>query len=255
MKNTAANSAFTALSLKLIGVVLIVSFLLDSLILLIPPQLQSTAWQVTTVSRIVDTGVIALVGIAFLLLGYFVESNANSSTPLFDLRPIALWIAAILGAVFIVFIPLYLNSLRLETNRQLAQIEQQVTQAEAQIQNQSQTQAEQLRQILQNPDQVEQLNQRIDQAIASGQLNPQQLERAQATKDRFQTLIDDPQAADSLITQNIEAAETRLGQRKGASEARIKSESLKRGIQTGISSLLLAICYMAVSWTGLRRLG
>ena len=252
--NNSAVSAYTALCLKFVGVILIVSSLLDYLVLLFPFRADNAAWQVNVVARIVDAGIIPMVGIALLLVAYWLESvvSGGKSTG-FDLRPIALWLAAILGAVFLISTPFYGITLSKETAKEVAQIEERGEQAASQIQ----TQSDRLNQALANPDQLKQQIQQIDQVISSGEfqgrrLNEQNLQQAQAQKELFETFVNDPDAAKERVAQRIEQLETRVGSQKEDAISNIKTNATKSMLKTCLSSFLLTIGYMAISWTGLR---
>lgn len=252
--NNSAVSAYTALCLKFVGVILIVSSLLDYLVLLFPFQADNATWQANVVARIVDAGIIPMMGIALLLLAYWLESvvSGGKSTG-FDLRPISLWLAAILGAVFLLCIPFYGMKVSQETSKQIAQVEERGEQAATQIQSQS----DRLNQALANPNQLKQQIQQIDQVISSGefqgrQLNEQNLQQAQAQKELFENFINDPDAAKERVAQRIEQLETQVGSRKEDAIGNIKTNATKSMLKTCLSSFLLTIGYMAISWTGLR---
>ncbi|MGL6139751.1 MAG: HpsJ family protein, partial [Planktothrix sp.] len=57
--------------------------------------------------------------------------------------------------------------------------------------------------------------------------------------------------ADNLPTQ----LSTQIRDRKQELETQAKTQSLKSSLRTGISSLLLAIGYITLGWTGLKGLG
>ena len=105
-------SAFTSLTLKLIGVIFVLSSMLDYLTILIPPNLQSQSWKIGAVAGIVDRGVVPLVGIAFILVGYFIDGLANT-TPLkksgFNLKFPVYILSALLGLMFLLAVPFHLS--------------------------------------------------------------------------------------------------------------------------------------------------
>ena len=248
--NNSAASAYTSLCLKVVGVILIVSSILDYAVLLIPFQIDNSGWQINVVRNIVDTGIIPMVGIALLLIAYWVEAVANGGKPVsFDLRPIALWLAAILGALFLIFIPFYGIKVSQVTGEQLTDLEQRGEQAASQIQ----TQSDRLNQVLANPDQLKEQIQRIDQALQSGRVpNEQARQQAEQQKQLFQSFIDDPEAAQETVTQRITQLETQVGSQKDEAVGRIKTEATKTMLKTCLSSFFLTIGYIAIGWSGLR---
>ncbi|MEL6456471.1 MAG: HpsJ family protein, partial [Cyanobacteria bacterium J06623_5] len=98
--------------------------------------------------------------------------------------------------------------------------------------------------LLENEDQLQ-------AAIESGSLDQAQVEQI----ERFRT---NPQELDSFLTSQISEAQTqlqtRIGEQKKDATARLKSEALKATIRVTLSSLLLALGYTFIGWSGLRRL-
>ena len=64
------KSPLAAIALKLVGLVTIISALLDYLILVIPPDFANPQWQLATTTQLVDRGIVPLVGIALILTGF-----------------------------------------------------------------------------------------------------------------------------------------------------------------------------------------
>ncbi len=169
-------SSFTSLCLKTIGGILILTSLLDYLTLAIPFQPSDAQWQITLTSQIVDRGIVPMVGIAFIVLSYWVESNLSkaSTNQGFDLRLPAFGLSLLLGVVFFLLVPLHLNNLRFISAQNLAQIDASTVEA--------QTLISQRYEQLKNPQNIQLITRRIsdiDQALNSGKIegttiNPQQ---------------------------------------------------------------------------------
>jgi hypothetical protein len=94
--------AFTSLALKLIGIIFILSSLLDYVTLAFPLNWESAQWQIGLVTSIVDRGVVPLVGMGFILVGYVIDGLTDAN-PLkksgFDLKFPVYILAAVLGLV------------------------------------------------------------------------------------------------------------------------------------------------------------
>ena len=72
----ATNSSPSApFVLRLVGIILILLSLIDYLTLLLPPNFADKAWFADVTSRIVDRGIIPLVGMGFLFAGAFLETG------------------------------------------------------------------------------------------------------------------------------------------------------------------------------------
>lgn len=243
--NNPAFSAFSSLALKAVGAILIVSSILDYLVLIVPPQITNKGWQVAVVNNIVDRGIIPMVGIAFLVVGYWIgESlgNGNRSVSVTDLRFWSFIFACFLGLMFLLFIPLHLSNLRYQMRQATERIQQSSTAAEQQIQ----TQFDQITELLGNEERIQQ----IDQAIASGQLSGAQLDQWTTIRAQIDELQGDPSALET----RLEAANTELQQRRKEAEQNTKTGVFKSGIKTGVSSLLLAIGYSVIGAMGFRGL-
>ncbi|MGK7952366.1 MAG: HpsJ family protein [Xenococcaceae cyanobacterium] len=260
MNTSTTMSPFTTLALKLIGVILILSSILDYITLAIPFEPLDAQWQISFTGQIVDRGIVPLVGIAFMLVGYWIEASLSSPGKKlsFDLRLPVFILASLMGLIFLLLVPLHLNNLRQAQTDVISQINQNAGEAE----NRIRTQFEQLNNLSQDPQRLEELNNRIreiDTAINSGQvqgqrLNPEQLQNLNQTKqqlENFRQLAQNPEALEARLNE----LQTQLGDRKRERENRAKTEAFKQGIRTGLSSLMLAVGYIAIGWLGLKNMG
>lgn len=254
-------SSLTARTLKIVGMLMIVSSLLDFVVLAIPFNVTARAWQMAITSQLVDRGIVPMVGIALLLTGSWVDMNAGSgksaAKPLLDIKVWAVGLACFLGLVYLLLFPIHLLNTRAERQNALAQINQQATQAETQLEQQVGSDAfkqevsrrqsalkSQLSGLLGNEEQ-------LNQALNSGQV-PDQL------KTVLEQSKNNPQALDQFLNEQAQQLPTQLlGQirtQKQQLEEQAKAKTLKSSLQTGISSLLLAIGYTAIGWTGIKNL-
>ncbi len=155
------NSTLTVLCVKLFGVVFILSSLLDYLTLLIPLNFKDPQWQLGLVTSLVDRGIVPMVGVAMIMVGYWIESVINANNPKnsssgFDLRLPTFVLSAILGLMFLLIVPIHLNNLNQAKSEALTQIEKGASQGKEQIQGF----LRQVNSLSQNP---EILNQQIEQ--------------------------------------------------------------------------------------------
>ncbi|MEA5535342.1 HpsJ family protein [Crocosphaera sp. XPORK-15E] len=251
--------AFTSLALKLIGVIFILSSLLDYVTLAVPLQWESQQWQIGLVTSVVDRGVVPLVGIGFILVGYWIDSLADAS-PMkksgFDLRFPIFILSAVLGLVFLLMVPLHLNNLNVAKTNALEQIQQGAGQGAQQIQN-FLTQVDALSKNPQRLNgQLQQLNQAIETGQVQGQqLNAQQLEAARQQRDQLQGLRDlakNPAEYKKRTDELKKQLETQLVTRRKQAEDQAKTQALKQSLRIGLSSLMLAIVYFVIGVFGLR---
>ncbi|MGL5804311.1 MAG: HpsJ family protein [Xenococcaceae cyanobacterium] len=256
------TSQFTSLCLKLASVVLIISSILDYITLIFPFKFPDRAWQITVAGQLVDRGVVPLVGIVFLVLAYWIDNNTERVNPAkkssFDLRFPAFILASSLGLIFLLIVPLHLSNLIQINSAKLTQIQQGADQAESQIK----AQFEKLSQLANDPQSLQKLDAQIQDrttAIGSGQLqgkplNPSEIQQLEAEKKQLQSvreLSKNPKA----LKERLNEIQTQLRGEKLEQENNEKSKVIREGIRTLLSSLLLAIGYIAMGWIGLKNLG
>jgi hypothetical protein len=246
-----------ALILKLIGVICIVSFLIDALTLLFPFNPTDRGWQINLTTQLVERGIIPLVGMAFLFAGAWIDSVADASgkgSPIWQIVNLAaLVLAGILGLVYLLIAPLHVNNVRLQSNTAIERVEQQAKQAETQLTSPAfQTQVEQRRTQLRS--QIGELlkdEQRFNEALQNQQV-PQQV------KDILQESKGNPQALDNFLNQQAKNFSnqtlSQIRERRLEVEGQAKTAALKSQIQIGISSFLLALGFFVTAGTGLRGL-
>lgn len=267
MKSTSVYTPFTALALKLVGVIMIVSSLLDYISLAIPPKIDSgdafREWQWVTTTQVVNQGIVPLVGIALLVVGYWVANSMGASSreqksPVAQVRFWAFIVSSILGLIFLLLVLLHTSNTLWRSSQNFKKIEAQATQLETQLDQQSQQIGTVLQQ-LKDPEkrtQAEQELKQIEEAIEKGQVPEAQLPQVQAQAQIVKNLLEaskqNPDTApDEFKDKNLNKI---LTQKKEA-ESQVKSQVWKPGIKTIINSLLLAIGYVAIGWMGLRSLG
>jgi flagellar biosynthesis GTPase FlhF len=263
--NSRQFSSVAARTLKVVGIILILSALLDCIVLSLPGETSdmiNRGWQLAAATQIVDRGIIPLIGIALLLTGFWVDSSTGVSIERrnvwLDLRFWALLISSLLGLIYLLLVPVHLNNTRLELKETLVQVEREAGQAEGQLEaqmksEQFKTQIEQLKS--QRRSQIAALLQdegKMAEALKSPEV-PKEL------KAVLQESKKDPKALDKFLEQQAQElpnqARNEIRTRKQQKEKELRTRSRNSSLQTGISSLLLAIGYITVGWTGLRSMG
>lgn len=241
-------SPLAAIALKVAGAIAILSALLDFLILLIPPNLTNTQWQLATTTQLVDRGIVPMIGMALLLSGFWLEASvgrvAQRKSLATDLRFWVCGLASLLGLAYLLLILLHLNAVRLSSQQALAQVSTEAGEAATQLQQRLSTelsqQQTQLGAVLQNED-------LLTQAIQSGQLPPD-----------IGQYRDDPEGLTEFLQQRADQAqqqiETEIGTRRAQAERQVRVEAWRSGVRVSLISLLLAAGYSIIGWLGLRRL-
>jgi len=267
-RSTAPNNI--SLSLKLVGIICIVSFFLDFLFLVIPFQPTDKLWQINLCRNLVDRGIVPMVGMAAMLTAYWFDNIDEGSRPSpFNLKLPTFMIASLLGLIFLLIFPLHLNNVNQVKIQTLTRIGQEADQLENQVKNQLaqvQTQLgnDQVKAAVekQRTELKQQLSTQLGELVKDEQkynqaLNNNQLPAAQ--KDLLKQYKTNPKALDDFISQQTDPqqlANQRITQIRSQKEQELKktSDDAIKELRTGLSSLLLAIGYIIIGWTGLRSM-
>ncbi|MDB9511389.1 HpsJ family protein [Kamptonema animale CS-326] len=263
--NSRQISSMAARTLKVVGIILILSAVFDCLILSIPSESSdflTRGWQIALTTQVVDRGILPMTGIALLFTGFWVDSSSGIvQEPRnigLDLRFWVILFSSLVGLFYLLVVPVHLNNTRLEVTESLAQIDREATAAENQLNaqlssDQFKTQIEQLKS--QRRSQITSVlgdEQKLQEVLQNPQTPPELkklLQEAKSNPKALETFLD--QQAQSLPTQAIKEITTRKQQK----EKEIRTRSRNSSLQTGINSLLLAIGYITIGWTGLRSMG
>jgi hypothetical protein len=243
------SSFLTPLALKTAGAVLILSSLIDLVFMLVfPPEnlvLEGGRWWLYATSQLVDRGLLPLVGIAFMVTGDWIkivstEDGGNRGT----VSRIAIYVlASLLGLIFVLIIPFQLNATNDFKAQELKKIETEVAQIEKGIKNN-------LNQInAQSKDKIKEQITAIEKELKGGQIPPERLTNLQITKSKLELLLNDPKKFAAESEQNLQ----QLQKQKQKVEAQAGERMLKTGVRTSLASVLLAIAYITIGWSGLRR--
>jgi len=288
-QTTPSNTSFL---LKFIGIICILSFVLNFLFLLLPLQLTDKLWQINLSRTLVEQGIEPMLGLGAILTAYWldrVDETRRSSSRL--KLPIFL-LSSLLGLIFLLIFPLHLSNVNQVKNQALTRINQESEQLESQIKNQlTQEQTEinnQLAQVQnqfgneqikaavekQRPVLKQQLSAQLNELIKDDKkynqaLNNKDLPEAQKNllkqyKSNPQALDDfisqqtDPQQLAALATQRItkitQEANQKITQLRTQKAQQLKKtqEDAWKELRIGISSILLSIGYIVIGWTGLK---
>lgn len=253
-------SSFASLVLTFAGIILVLAFLLDCVLLFFPSDqpnqlssLEGIRWQVNLISQIVDRGIVPLMGLVLIVTGLWIDSIFGSAQakakPRQNLAMASFIFASLLGLVFLLFAPLHASNAYRTHQKTLEQLKQEAGQAENQLNTQLETR------IGQERAQVEALlnnEQLLQQAINSGQLPPQQAQL-------FKQFKANPKALDDFIGKRAaelrNQLQTEVRTKQVQTEQQSRVQYLRSGLRISILSLLLAIGYITIGWTGLKNIG
>lgn len=254
--------AFTALTLKLFGVIFVLIALLDFFSLIFPLQMADPQWQLTTITGIVDRGIVPMLGMGLISLGYLVDTMAKTAgtSPKggFDLRMPIYILAIALGLVFLLLIPVHLTNVNQIKTAELARLESQIGQGQEQVEGA----LRQFDALSQNPEALEQQIKEGEQLLAAGQVNGNPLNQEQLANIERQVnelkglreMSKDPAALKAKMEEIKTNLENQVTEQRQKVESQASNQALKQGLRVGLSSLMLSIGFAAFGALGLRNL-
>jgi hypothetical protein len=227
----------TSLVLPLVGVVLVLTFVFDFAVRLFGLDFAKPDVQLNLLNEMIDRGVIPLIGLAFVSAGFWLNNALNYSaepkeTPTSPLKNPQFWnfvFASLLGLLFLILVPVHFSASGQIVNAAMTRADQQ----EAQMKFGIQQEQAQIQQVLASG--------QIDQLIQQKNIQPEQLALLQELKK-------DPKAADKKAAQRLSEMKT---QKQQALDQVSKEVSINRW-RAEIRSILLALGFVAIGWTGLR---
>lgn len=251
-------------TLKVAGLVCILSFFLDFVILLFPFQPTERGWQISLATALVDRGIVPLVGLGMLFAAYWADSMVEDDRSGFDLRMPAMVISCVLGLMFLLIFPLHLNNVRQASAQTIEDIGKQAEQEENQLNSQ-------LNQFLGNAELKAALEQRkaaakkeLTDIINNEAVYKQRLEDPNVpaqTKELLKRFKQNPAEIDKFLDEQanpqLQAAQQKrqIREQRERREKAAQDQAFKSGLRIGVSSLSLAIGYIIIGWTGLRSMG
>lgn len=254
------STAFTSFCLKIVGGVILISSLFDFAFLLIPLEWQKPEWQITFTNQIVDRGIVPMVGMAFLIVGWWLMDNVPNTDAKASgaIRLPVFFIASFLGLVFLLLVPLHLGNISKASDTALSKISEQAGQQEQKIQ----AFIQQINDVARNPQQLDGNIKGLTQVIETGQfqgrrLTEQELQSARSQRDQFQQLLDlskKPTELKQRLDKLKGELQTKLGELRTEQEKAAKTIATKQILRTGVSSLMLAIGYIVIGGLGLKTM-
>lgn len=258
--NSRQLSSLVSLTFKTAGIIMILAAIIDLIVLLILFDSGNIGeWLLSFVTQMVDRGIVPLLGVALIIAGSWVDSLAsNAPQPGASWRSLQFWaliFASILAAFYMLLTVVHINNVFSLRNERLNEIAERAAQAEQELETRIDAEVnqrrEQIQQLMGN-EQVQQLlsNEELrQQAIAQGAISAEDVEQLQ----RFQ---DDPENfLQELETRASEAQtqqQTEIGVRREEAQQEATTNATRSLFRIGLSSVLLALGYGIIGWTGLR---
>ncbi|MDY6802742.1 MAG: HpsJ family protein [Cyanobacteriota bacterium] len=241
--NTNPIPSQAAQFLKLAGLVLILFALLNYILLLFPFNLGDVEWRLRFTTQLVDRGILPILGIALMFTAYGFEDilGISKAQPKIGWNTLKFWVYLIslfLGIIFLLLIPLHVTSAIAGSNLAIERVNQDAADAKEQLDERLEQQQAQIADLLAS-------NQRVEDFTGGVELTEEQSETLDKFKNDPEALKVQTTAIRSRLTEQIEA-------RRQQAQQRSQNGAFKSIVRTGISSLLLASCYLTIGWSGFR---
>lgn len=243
-----STQPYNALILKAVGVILMLGTLVDYVVLAVPPNFLDSEWLVNLISEWVSRGAVPLLGLGLLFFGVWLErgsSDANTGSK--GLPGAAFIFSALFGLLFLVLAPLYFNSSRLTSAAQTRQINQEAAQAEQQLNSLLEQQRERVNSIISNEDQLAQLQQQLN-SLDLPEDQQAQLKQIKSTLDKVKS---DPKALDQEVAKARTQGLNQIKEKQTEALNQLQAEMRRDRIHITLSSLIFAVGYFVIAWTGL----
>ncbi|NJO39289.1 MAG: hypothetical protein HC769_00230 [Cyanobacteria bacterium CRU_2_1] len=255
---------FTALILKLAGIILILGTLVDFIFLTLPPNFLNNEWLSSWITECVGRGTIPMIGIALILFGVWVERSIGTDSASQKIGRGwllgSLILAGILGLLFLLSAPIYFNSSRLASAAASRRINEEATQAEQALNSQLEAlnsqlevQRAQVSALLSSPEQLAQLQEQLQNA----ELPAEQQQFLQEVQKTLQEVQANPGALDQKIEEarqegltQIQQEQAQVQQEREQAQAALTAQMRQSRLRVTTGSLLLAVGYLAIAGSG-----
>ncbi len=229
----------TSLVLPLVGIVLILTFVFDFTVRLFGLDFSKPDLLLNLLNELIDRGVIPLIGLALVSAGFWfnkaltrpsIDPASPAASPLGSPQFWTFVFASLLGLLFLLLVPIHFSTSGQTVNAAITRADQQEAQMKFDIQ---------------------QKQQNINQVLASGQLDQLIQQKNLPAQDLalLQELKKDPKAFDKQAAQGLSEM---TAKKKQALDQVNKEISIMRW-RAEVRSILLALGFVAIGWTGLRE--
>jgi hypothetical protein len=235
-------SGRSAVILKLSGQSLIAITLLNYVMLLIPPRLAEATWWFTLSTQVIEQGIIPLLGMGIFFVGIAIEllggTAGQENTWISKTEPWIYRLALLLGILFVLLAPVHGLAAIVRNQASVTQLDERLAQQNKQVEFQLDRQRELYTAVLDGDATLEDLV--GDEPLSDGQM------------EVLNKIKSDPQALD----RQLEAAQIAINEsvQKRAAEARKEAKLgvWKSILRLGLTSWMLAGCYLNVAWIGIK---
>ncbi|MGD1809128.1 HpsJ family protein [Dapis sp. BLCC M126] len=239
--NISPVPALAAKFLKLSGIIVILFTIINSVLLLFPLNFGDIDWRLSFTTQIIERGILPILGIALMFCGYAFEEIVGIASPEAKVswNSLKFWIyllSLFLGIMFLLLIPLHISTEVARSNQNLEKLNEEAVIAQKQLEERLGERQSSLASLLKN-------NQRLEEYISQEQLTKEQLSELEKFKNN-------PTALKVRTEEIREELTKQLEKNKQKAQQSAQLTAVKSSVRIGLTSLLLASCYLTIGWSG-----
>lgn len=229
-----------------VGIVIALAALVDFTVLFFPPDVASTEWRLNFMTQVVDRGIIPLMGFTLILLGFWIQAAKGAKPRLRKpLLTIIFLASAILGFLYLGFCLFHLSDANQAKFEAIQRLEQEASQAEAQLDNRLSQEVNLINTLLGNEEELQQLQER--------ELTTEQQDQLNQVIDQLELFKSDPQALRERTAETRDQAISRIRQQKEEAQTAVRHNFRRSAVRIPLSSLMLTIGYLLLSILGFQQ--
>mgnify|MGYP001793133046 CR=1 FL=1 len=239
-----ANKLFgrSAAILKLLGLSTIAITLLNYVMLLVPPSLTEPQWWLSLTTQVIEQGILPLFGLGIFFAGIAIETLSNISEKqggwIVKTETWSYRLAFALGLVFVLLGPIHAVTTIVNNQVSVAALEERLAAQDEQVKFQLERQRE------------------LYTALLDGEASLEDLVGDEPLSESQMVVLDkikgDPDALDRQLEAAQIALREEMQERASGARSRSKLAVWKSILRLGLTSWMLAGCYLNVAWIGLR---
>ncbi|NET43715.1 HpsJ family protein [Okeania sp. SIO2B3] len=241
--NISPVPALAAKFLKLSGIIMVLFAIINSMLLLFPFNLGDIEWRLNFTTQIIERGILPILGIALMFCGYGFEEILGIAPPQAKVSwsNLKFWIYLLsffCGIMFLLLIPLHISTAVAQSNQNVEKLNEDAVIAQKQLEERLGQRESSLASLLKN-------NQKLEEYISQEQLSKEQLAELEKFKNNPDALKVRTEEIRTQLTKQLE-------QNKQKAQQSSQLTAVKSSVRIGLTSLLLASCYLTIGWSGFK---
>ncbi|NEQ76841.1 MAG: hypothetical protein F6K23_29745 [Okeania sp. SIO2C9] len=229
--------------MKLAGIILVLFTIINYVLLLFTIKIGDTDWSLNFTTTIVEEGIVPILGIALMFCAYGFEEilGLAPTQPKLSWNSLKFWVYLLsffLGIIFLLIIPLHISNTLAVSNEAVEAANQTAKEEKEILEQRLDQQQNVIGDMLRD-------RQKLEAFTRKRQLSEEQIDNLEKFKNNPNAFKVKVEEVRSNLTQQIERKQQREIQKSQLS-------TFHSSIKIGLTSLLLASCYLTIGWSGFR---